>query len=179
MKYNQKVIDFFKRHNMYDEKVFEYLQDNTMMVDYNDPDQRMFIGFSAWIKDGVLKRFTICIPYMQDNITMLNDIHEIAHGIYAYRKLNKKYDRNACETIPMLCEKIFVSETNDEELTKYSEYLDSLIDEDSEAKYRFALRNRDIIYNEFNDDYEIAERLCDKLAKREAIKKMLSKYFKS
>ena len=36
MRYNPKVIDFFKRHNMYEESMFEYLQDHSVMIDYDD-----------------------------------------------------------------------------------------------------------------------------------------------
>lgn len=54
---------------------------------------------------------------MQDYKTMLINIHEITHGIYAYKKLNKKYNPNVgIETLPMLYEKIYILENNSEEL---------------------------------------------------------------
>lgn len=46
MKYHPKVIDFFKRHNMYEET----------MLDYNDLEQRYFVGFNCVFKNGVLKK---------------------------------------------------------------------------------------------------------------------------
>ena len=67
MKYNQNVIDFFKKHNMYDEKTFEYLQDNSLMIDYKDPDQRCFIGcFYVQDMNDILLRLQVNTPYVYD-----------------------------------------------------------------------------------------------------------------
>ena len=138
MRYNPKVIDFFKRHNMYEESMFEYLQDHSVMIDYDDPEQKYFVGFNYCVENGILRKFSMGIPYMKDYKTMLINIHEITHGIYAYRRLNKKFTRIGIETLPMLYEKIFILENGSEELKQYGEFLDSCIVENSEEKYKYA-----------------------------------------
>ena len=178
MVYNPKIIDFFKRHNMYDEKMFDYLQKRSVMIDDNDPDQRMFIGFTTSRKNGVLQGFTICIPYMNSFETMLTSIHEISHGIYAYRKLNKEYNDNSSEVIAMIYEKLFVMELDSEVANKYLEYLDSLIDENSEEKYRMAIKYRDELIEECSSYPEIEEK-CDELFKIEKPRRRIFKFFKS
>ena len=179
MKYNSDVIEFFKNHNMYDKEMFDYLEQHTVMVDYNDSFQRMFIGFTVRIKNGKLIDFTICVPYVEDNVTMLNNIHEITHGIYAYNKIGKKYNSNVSEVLPFLFEKLFVLETNDEELNKYSEYLDSLVDEDSEERYKIAMKCRDVFLREKISDYEQAEKMNQRIERKENLRLKMTKIFKS
>lgn len=180
MRYHPKVIDFFKRHNMYEESLFDYLQDHSVMLDYNDPEQRYFIGFNCSFKNGVLKNISIGLPYMQDYKTMLINIHEITHGIYAYKKLNKKYNPNiGIETLPMLYERIYILENGNEELRQYGEFLDSCITETSEEKYKFALRVRQRLLDNYNNDYKVVKKQSDKLAVQEELKLKLSKILKS
>ena len=65
MKYNQGIVDFFKRHNMYEEKMFNYLEDNTTMLDYRDPEQRDFVGcFYVQNRENILSKLHLNIPYV-------------------------------------------------------------------------------------------------------------------
>ena len=39
-----KFINFFKEHKLYDEEIFTYLRENSIMFDYLDTDQRPLVG---------------------------------------------------------------------------------------------------------------------------------------
>ena len=42
MNFNPKVISFFKKHNMYETDMFNYLQENSTMIDYTDEEQKNY-----------------------------------------------------------------------------------------------------------------------------------------
>ena len=121
MNFNTKLISFFQKHNLYDKEMFDYFSKNTVMIDYKDEEQRMYIGcFYIIDKNHKLKDIQLNIPYIYDEITMLISIHEIIHGIILYKKLNKRYKKdNTTESMSLLYEKIYMEETKSKILTKY------------------------------------------------------------
>lgn len=167
MIYNSKVIDFFKRHNMYEKNMFDYLQENTIMINYSDEDEKDFIGcFYIFNKNNILKKISLCIPYLMDDITTLINIHEITHGIYMYKYLDKKvYLKEDIEVLPMLYERIYINETNNKELLQFANDLDKKIK--YEYNYLLGLKLRDELLRIYNYDFEDINRKAKKLVKRE------------
>ena len=167
--YSEILIDFFKRHNLYDEEMFKYLQEHTDIIDYRDEDTRVCIGCGYLInnKNNKLERFRICIPKVVDNKTALISIHEIVHGIVGYKNLNKKFKNDIIiEALAFLYEKLFINESNDPSLVKYGLYLDSLIEDNDEEKYKYALFARDYLLMNYEKDYYKMEKLSKKLTKK-------------
>jgi hypothetical protein len=166
--FEEEVIGFFKRHNLYEEKMFMYLKDHIDMIDYNDEDLRVLIGTAYAVnkKNRKIINMRICIPYCQDEITALICIHEIAHGIYGYKKLNKKYNPLEIELLPMILERIYIEEKQSNNLKKYADFLDSIIDEESDEKYRFGLENRGSLEERDLRNFKSIDRSTRKLARR-------------
>lgn len=152
-----KFIDFFKRHNLYDEKIFNYLQENSVMFDYRDEDSRPFIGcYYSYSKDNKLQKITLCVPFIDDDITTLINIHEYIHGILMYNKIGYKFKTNIdCEILPMLYERIFIEETQNEELNEYLEYLNQKVLENPKPEYQLALSIQDELLEEYNKNNNI------------------------
>ena len=174
MNYHPDLIDFFKRHNMYDPVVFKYLETNTMMIDYRDEEQRPSIGCYYQLVDGYLKNIQICIPHVYDEITMLISIHEITHGIENYYKLGQKFKKGIdIEALPILYERLYILERNSEELNKYGDYLDSFIDEKCSEEYNFAIRIREELLKHYHYDMHKMAKLTKKLAKKHAAKTLI------
>ena len=169
MKYHSGVIDFFKKHNLYEEKMFDYLQEKSTMIDYQNPDERVFIGcYYALDKKSKLKEIILYLPYVYDEKTKLINIHEITHGIEHYQKLGKKFKTDiAIETLPLLYEKIYIREANSEELSKYGKSLDDIIISEDKAEYIFGLKAReDLIKNFNNEDINQMSKKCKKLIRK-------------
>ncbi len=169
MEYHSKIVDFFRRHNMYDPKVFEYLKSNSSFVDYRDPDTRCFIGcfYIENKKTGRLVDLKLVLPYVTDDITALINIHEITHGIENYPKRGKRFKKGiTIEALPLLYEKLYILENPSQELEAYGEYLDRMIEEASAKEYKFALKVREELLRNYNNNMKKAERI----AKREARK---------
>ena len=166
IQYVYGVIEFFKKHNLYDEKAFTYLLSNTTMVNYSNPKERGFVGCFYTLNKGILNNIHLVIPYVFDEKTKLIVIHELVHGIELYRRLNKKYDdQNNDEILPMLYEKIYVEEQNNEELRNYQHSLDLQIKE-KDTKYNEALKVRDILYTKYNQNIGKMRRLSKKITKK-------------
>ena len=172
MNYHPRIIEFFKRHNMYDPVMFKYLQKNTTMIDYNDIEQRAYIGCSYLLdKDDKLQSLSLYIPYMDSEETMLISIHEITHGIENYQKLGKKFQKDiTIEALPLLYEKIYILENPSDKLIKYGNYLDELILEESAKEYKFALKIREELLKNYNYNMKKMTKLTKKLAKKNPIK---------
>ena len=168
MNYNPKLIDFFKRHNMYDEKTFKYLSSHTTMIDYNDPEQRDFVGcFYILDNNNILQSLVLDLPYVNNEKTMLISIHELTHGIENYSKIGKKFKKDiTCEALPILYEKLYINEFPSEELLSYSKYLDNLIINNCEKEYQFALAIREELLKNYNYDMKKMSKLTKKLSKK-------------
>lgn len=167
MNFNKNLINFFEKHNLYDEEMFKYFRENTTMIDYKDPDQRKFIGRYTFLdRNKKLKNIHIVLPYIYDEITMLISIHELIHGIELYKKLNKKVKTSDdCEILPMLYEKIYMEENKSEKLENYQEYLNSHIGKDDQ-KYLLGLAVRDELYKNYAYDMTKIQKKSKQLVKK-------------
>lgn len=167
MTYNEELISFFKRHNLYDEEMFKYLQSNTTMLDYHNEEQRDFIGcFYTFLNNNILKSIHLNIPYVYDDITMLINVHEIVHGIEMYKYLNKKAKiTNMCEVLPILYEKIYIEETNNDNLRKFQQELNKKIKPSNETYYK-AIKIIDELYLSYNYDFNEMQKISKKLIKK-------------
>lgn len=167
--YSDKILDFFKKHNLYEKEMFDYLQSHTDMIDYQIEEERDFIGCAYAINHYTkrLDRFRMGLPYVYDDITALINIHEIVHGIEGYKHLNKKFTPGmTCEALPLVYEKIYIAENPSKELIAYWNYLNSRIKEDSDIQYRFGLSVRDELFSKYVDDYKKMNKMVNKLARK-------------
>lgn len=163
--YYGKFIDFFKRHNMYDEDMFNYLRMNSFGFDYRDEDYGDFIGCFFDCNNGILKKIRLGTPFIVDDITLLINIHEYVHGIILYKMLGKKLKLGIdWEVLPMLYEKIYMLENHTDELVQYEKMLDKRINEDSNVEYKIGLAIRDDLIQMYNNGKNFEQ--LDKVSKR-------------
>ena len=167
MHFNSKLIEFFKKHNLYDEKMFNYFSENCGMIDYRDDEQRAFIGTFYFVdKNKKLLKIHLNIPYIYDEITMLISIHEFIHAILLYKKIGHKLNLGLdLEALPMLYEKIYINDTNSPKLISYGKYLDSLIGDEDE-QYSIGLMIRDELLNIYNYNISSMDKKAKKLVKK-------------
>ena len=110
--FNKDIIDFFKRHNLYDKEMFSYIfASQSEPVDYFDSDVNFTIGCRPKLdRLGRIEGFSLTLPYCWDDVTTLVCIHEIAHAIYFYKKHGTKYKPGEIELFPMIVERLFLEE---------------------------------------------------------------------
>jgi len=167
VKFHDELINFFKRHNLYDEEMFNYFSENSSMIDYRDEEQHPYIGtFYLTDKSKKINKIHLNIPCIYDDVTMLICIHEIVHAILLYKSLNKKISLGVdCESLPMLYEKIYINEKNTSELIEHGKRLDSLINKRDE-RYVFALSIRDELIDNYDYNIDKMDVLVKKKVKR-------------
>lgn len=159
-----KFINFFKEHKLYDEEIFTYLRENSIMFDYLDTDQRPLVGtYYTFDKRQRLNKIILYVPF-------------IKHGLLAYNNINKKYTlKDDCEILPMLMEKIYLKENPSPTLERYIQYLDTKILESKnkeDYRYKIALdiQSELLEYYNANNDFEKLKTKSKKLYRKYNVK---------
>lgn len=150
--YYRKFIDFLKKHNIYDEEIVEYFNDHSTRFDYLEDEYREFIGiYYLFDKTNTLKGLNIVVPYINNDKTILINVHEYIHLYMLYDKLDKfcvlGKDR---EVLPIFFERVFINENPTEELINYQQEINQSIYDNDQEEYLLALRLSD----ELNDYYD-------------------------
>lgn len=169
--YYKDFIDFFKKHNLYEEKMFDYIRRNSTLLDYRDDEQRIFIGcFYICGKQNILQKIKLCVPFINSQITILINIHEYLHAIELYSKIGKKYQsKDTEEVLPMLYESLYFLDNPSKELENHLLYLNSRIKDDSKESYKIALSiEKELLkyYKEENPDFKKLQNKVKKLTKQ-------------
>jgi len=141
--YNE-FINFFKKHEIYDENTFAYIQENKVTFDYRDEEKRSQIGCYQTIRNGILTNITIYVPFINNTKTLLINIYINMHAIQLCKQLGKRINNNSNnEVLSMLYEKIYVRENPTEELEAYVKSLDNKTIESGTKKHKVALQVQD------------------------------------
>lgn len=138
-----KFIDFLKRHDLYNQEIFKYIEENIERFDEHYNELMLIRGIYYNYNDNEeLKNFKLCVPYIDNEKTAFLNLGPYIKAIHAYPKLGKKYKQNAeIEIIVMYYEKLFISETKNKELERYLNNIISTIKkENTERKYKITVK---------------------------------------
>ena len=131
----EKFIKFLKDNNIYNKEALKYFNDNSTYVDYKDESAEYFVGCYPKVENGILKGINICVPRMEDEITVTINIHEYVHALRLYKGLNKKYkDTGYEEVLPVFYELIFFKE-NAKSMDDYYNFYKNYLLEDYKKEY--------------------------------------------
>lgn len=164
-------INFFKKHNLYDEQVFDYLRKNSIQFNYLDEDKHPYIGYHYLTdKNGKLTKIILFVPFVDNYHAVLINIHEYIHGITLYNKLGKKVKNDkGAEILPLLYEKLYLLENPNNNLEIFHDNLNERITENSPIEYKIALEvQKEMLhyYYEYNPSFNKLEDKAKKLARR-------------
>lgn len=163
--YYQKFINFLKKHNLYNEEVLTYWKNNKMSFDYREEEQRDLIGVYYKFKTNILERIQLIVPFIDNDKTVLINIHEYIHLLLLYPYINKKcvIDKDK-EVLPFYFERLYIEENNTEELKEYYQYLNRMIIKDNINEYIIALKKSDILLKKYRKkDIKQLKRLIKKI----------------
>ena len=168
-----EFVNFFKKHNLYDVNIFNYLRYNSIQFDYHDDEKRPYIGYHYLTdKNDILTKIKLYVPYIDSHKTILINIHEYIHGIILYNKLEKKFKQEIdSEILPILYEKIYLLENPSKELEDFLNYLNNRITKDNLnlIQYKIALEVQDEMlkyYNEEKPTFIDLQKKAKKLSRR-------------
>lgn len=166
--YYQKFINFLKEHNLYNEEIINYWQKNKLVFDYLDDEKRQLIGCFYIIEKGKLKNIKIIVPFIDDDKTILINIHEYIHLLLLYPKIYKKCNIGIdSEILPLFYERIYIEENKTEELLNYYNYINNFIIQQQQKEYIIALNLSKQLLEIYNNDniYKL-EKKAKKLVKK-------------
>ena len=151
--FNSDLVNFFKRHNLYEDKMFDYFNNNITHYDYNIWEYRILTGcLFISSEDDILKKIHLCVPTIIDDITMLINVHEYTHAIEMYNNLEKIYKESIYrEVLPITFERLYVMESSSMSLEDYREYLDNNVKRNKD-EYIIGSMIADELINNLNND---------------------------
>ena len=168
MKLNPKLIEFFKKHNLYEFEMFSYFEKHSTMLDSDYPDEMMFRTCAHQIdaRTGILKGIHLNLPYVKNEETMLDSIHELTHAIFAYPQIGKKFKKDiTIETLSLLFEKLYILENPSEKLIAYYKHLNSTITE-NDKEYYYGDKMSDELLNNYDYNPKHTIKNLKKLSKK-------------
>lgn len=175
--YYRKFIDFLKKHGIYEKEIVDYFMSNSTRFDYRVEEDRAFIGVYYVIKNNILDKIKVVVPYFNDDKTVLINIHEYVHLYKCYNKLGKicHIGRDK-EVLPIFYEKLFVKENPTKELIDYHNNLNESIYNNKEEEYLLALRlSNELINNYDNEDINKLNVKVKKLMFKDKINNIIGK----
>ena len=178
MKLNPKLIDFFKKHKLYNPEMFNYFEEHSTMIDSNYSEERMATGCAYLIdkNTGILKDIHLNLPYVSSEETMLDSIHELTHAIFTYSKIGKKFKRDiTIETLPLLYEKIYIMENSSPRMVAYGHRLDEIVTEEY-PEYAFALKAREELYSKYHQNPEEIAKIVHKMGQKYEFEQFINKF---
>ena len=161
--YYNKFINFFKKYNLYNKDLFNYIWNNSNFFNYLEEDYRPYIGiYYKFDKKGRLMSFNLIVPFIDSNETLLINIHEYLHAIFGYYYIGKRIRIDeSCEVLSLLFEKLYLSNNKDEKLQNFKIALDNMALKSNEEKYILGLK--------------VADELFDKIGEHPNLKKLYRK----
>ena len=170
----KEFINFFKKHGLYDENIFNYIQKNKITFDYYDEERNYKIGYYPTIRNDILTNVTIYVPFINNQKTLLINIYIYMHAIQLCSKLGQKIDNiDNNETLSMLYQKIYLQENPNQELEKYLSKQDEYTKENGMGKYKIALAVQNELlkyYNEENPTFRQMQKKAKRLIKKHKVK---------
>lgn len=87
-----KVIEFFKKENIYDEKFFEYIKDKVHYLPYNTSLD--WFRCVPILNNNILVDIRVLVPEIVTKKNLLVNLHEFFHAYELYKELGKEYIEN-------------------------------------------------------------------------------------
>lgn len=155
--YYNKFINFFDSHNLYNKKIFDEIWERCSFFDYLEDEYRDFIGvYYIFDKNKKLLDFNLIVPFIDSKKTLLINIHEFVHAIYAYYNLGKKFILDdSSEASSLFFENIYVLENYDEEINKFFNSLNRDRINSNEDRYILGLKIADELLKKYNKDVNL------------------------
>ncbi len=167
-----KFIDFFKKYNLYNEEVFNYIKQQTIIFSiYNEELMNVRGICYNYNKLEQLTSFTLYVPYINNEKTAFMNIRPYVQAICAYPKLGKKYKTAAdIEIIAFYFERLYLQDNPNQELEEYLNKIYTRIrDEETETNYKIAL-NAQPMLEEYakvtNPNFKKIQNKAKKLSKK-------------
>ena len=128
-----KFIKFLEDSELYNEEVFDHMNERARLVKYNETSKDFFGCYPIVDENNILRDIRICIPHITDHITAAINIHEYVHYLFLYRNLNKKYiEDEYAELMPVFYELAYLKEQKEDKYYNY--YLDHIQEKDNYLK---------------------------------------------
>ncbi len=170
LNYYYKFINFFEKQNLYNKETFDYFRSNSILFNYLDTDYHPFIGCYYTTKNKKVNKINLIVPYIDNDVTTLINIHEYTHAIILYQYMNKIFPEDiTTEILPLLYERIYLEENKDNKVLQ--EHISAInkrivTSNNSEiTKYKIALDIQNNLLEYYNNGHKNIKELHRRIKK--------------
>lgn len=169
-----KFIDFLKKHNLYDEKLFKYICEQSISIDSQLDVHDFLLGSCQTVinhkRHDKLEQIIPCMPKLVDDKSVAIAIYTYVNALMLVPKINKTYKEDLFYHyfLPMFYEKIYILENPNSELLVYEENMRNILLKDGANNFKtiFNLVDESTCnYNQRKYDNERLIRKSKRLAK--------------
>lgn len=170
--FDLKFIDFLKRHSLYDEKIFKFISNQSIMID-SKIDEYDFLFGSCHIavnsKKGKLEQVIPCMLNLMDDYSVMIAIYTYIQTLLLIPRVNKTYNEDLFYHyfLPLFYKKIYILENPTDELLEYEEKMRERLLTNSPNKFQLIFNLIDELTCNYNKDRSNNSLLAKK-AKRKA-----------
>ena len=177
MNYYAKLIDFFKKHGIDNDKMFRFIRKRTKEIDYSIEEQREIRGaFPIYNKQKEIIDFVLYIDTKSEKTILLN-IRPFIKAICLYIELKTEYNLEKdieSEILAIYYEKQYLKENPNKQSEDYLNNIYANIkNEDDNSKHKIALSTEEELEKissdkmKFNELHEKAKSLRKTKSKQE------------
>lgn len=125
IEFYSKFVNFLKKHELYDEKVFQYIWEKALMLDYRDEDYSFLLGSCGIVIDRKRNLLDIqpCLPFLMDDKAVAMAIYAYINSLMLIPKVGRKYKENMVNNyvLPMFYEILYILENPTKQLLTYEQ----------------------------------------------------------
>ncbi len=149
-----KFVKFLEDTDLYNERALNYIKPKTVCLDHSEEGFSFYGCFPILDDNNKVMDIRLCVPKMEDDITVAINIHEYIHLLKVYNNLNKEYVSDSYEElVPVMYELAYLNRVDsNEQVAEYIEFLEEkkeslreelgLVNSNKESDKKYTLKNK-------------------------------------
>lgn len=157
----QEYISFLKKHGLYDNKCFSYIQSQAVLVDYQGLEDKNLIGCAINIdRSGRLRSFVPCLPYLNNKKMVAISIYVYTQALMLISKLGKEYEEDFySRSLPLFYLKLYLVENANEVLWQYDQQIEKNLLENETNQSKLLLEYLERLLENYYQENSEAKKL--------------------
>lgn len=148
--------NFLKRHELFNEKVYNYIKDNSVLVKYKNIEDFSSIGCSIVLdRKGRLSQVIPIVPLPKNKKMVAINIFIYVQAMILIPNIGKVFDENSYNNIlPFVFQRLFILENSNKYLLSFEEKMTANLCRENQKKYDNIMIHRNTLIEGFKKDKE-------------------------
>lgn len=154
-----KYLRFLHKHKLYDKNIFEYINNHSVIINYNKIYEFNSFGCSVVVDEhGRLVEVIPVIPLLKNDKMVVISIFTYVQAMMLIPNIGRKYDeRYYNKVIPIVFLELYIYENNSIYLSNFEKQIILKMFNQSEEQYEKAIQYKDFLINSYNKNSNIID----------------------